>query len=126
LIDIRSRITTAVDVDSSALCGRCDAICCRLTVVLTVDDHVPTELIATQRSGPDQLRKSDDGWCAALDRRSMRCGIYDQRPQTCRRFFMSGPYCLSERLNWSDRQIAGTLPLPGKWATISHTLLPAA
>ena len=30
------------------------------------------------------MNKSDDGLCPLLDRETMLCGVYDQRPQVCR------------------------------------------
>ena len=43
------------------------------------------------------MRRLDDGWCAALDRDSMRCSIYEVRPLICREFEMGAPECLEER-----------------------------
>ena len=33
----------------------------------------------------------------------MHCSIYDSRPEVCRRFVMSGPYCQDVRTDHSDR-----------------------
>ena len=46
------------------------------------------------------MGKADDGWCAALDREHMRCGIYERRPLVCREFDMGGDDCLAERAAW--------------------------
>ena len=43
------------------------------------------------------MARLDDGWCAALDRRTMACTIYDKRPLICREFEMGGADCLAER-----------------------------
>lgn len=43
------------------------------------------------------MRQLDDGWCAALDRSTMLCSIYEQRPWICREFEMGGYECLTER-----------------------------
>jgi len=43
------------------------------------------------------MRRLDDGWCAALDRDSMRCTIYDRRPLICREFELGSDDCLEER-----------------------------
>ncbi len=90
-------------------------------------DNVPAWLIAPQISGPDQLLKSADGWCAALDRRTMSCGIYQQRPSTCRKFSMGGAYCMDERKQWTGQHqpdVSETGVSPSR--PIAHTLLPAA
>jgi uncharacterized protein len=43
------------------------------------------------------MRRLDDGWCAALDRQTMLCTIYERRPFICREF-QAGEYdCLEER-----------------------------
>uniref|UniRef100_UPI0025D56710 YkgJ family cysteine cluster protein n=1 Tax=uncultured Thiocystis sp. TaxID=1202134 RepID=UPI0025D56710 len=44
----------------------------------------------------------DDGWCAALDRDSLRCRIYAWRPLVCREFVMGGPDCRIERGRLDD------------------------
>jgi Fe-S-cluster containining protein len=43
------------------------------------------------------MSRLDDGWCAALDRSTMLCTIYDKRPLICREFEMGSFECLSER-----------------------------
>ncbi|MGQ0802124.1 MAG: YkgJ family cysteine cluster protein [Pseudomarimonas sp.] len=128
----RVRVADVIrDAEKTDLCGRCTAVCCRLTVVLTADDRVPARFIAVQTQGPDQLLKLADGWCAALDRSSMRCSIYEQRPQTCRKFAMGGAYCMDERQRWAGRLLLGNLPVPvltpfNEPLDSAQTLVPAA
>ncbi|NZA27096.1 YkgJ family cysteine cluster protein [Luteimonas sp. SJ-92] len=74
-------------------CGRCDAICCRLTVVLDPDDRVPGHLTARTERGLPVMARDEEGWCVAVDPLRMCCTIYDQRPAVCRKFAMGGPYC---------------------------------
>ena len=81
-------------------CADCDAVCCRLTVILMPEDRVPQRFIVEDERGTQMLAKGEDGWCQALDLNTMLCGIYEQRPSTCRKFAMGGPYCRSERDNW--------------------------
>ncbi len=45
-----------------------------------------------------------DGWCVAMDRAQMRCGIYENRPAACRRFAMGGPYCNAVRADYEKRR----------------------
>jgi Fe-S-cluster containining protein len=47
------------------------------------------------------MDRLDDGWCAALDRDTLRCRIYAQRPLICREFEMGGSDCLAERAGWT-------------------------
>jgi Fe-S-cluster containining protein len=95
----------------AADCGQCDAVCCRLTVVLADDDVVPEHLTTRLPSGVRVMAHAADGWCAALDPEHRNCGIYADRPDTCRRFVMNGPYCRSVR---SEHQVhrAGKPAIP--------------
>ena len=78
---------------AQAHCSGCTAQCCRLTAVLAPSECVPSNLTTEIADGVLAMAKSADGWCVALDRESMSCGIYAERPQVCRRFEMAGPYC---------------------------------
>jgi Fe-S-cluster containining protein len=91
-------------------CSRCDAVCCRLTVVLLPDDAVPAHLTAVSEHGLDVMARDEDGWCVALDAATHRCTIYDSRPELCRKFAMGGPYCLDVRADYADRRARG-IPL---------------
>lgn len=95
---------------TAADCTRCDAVCCRLTVVLAPADAIPAHLRATSARGIAVMARDPDGWCAALDRSRMRCAIYTGRPQVCRKFAMDGPYCRAVRADARDR-IAQGIPL---------------
>lgn len=100
-------MTKAAD---AADCARCDAVCCRLTVVLTPQDTVPARFAATTARGIAVMARDADGWCSALDRSRMRCSIYPNRPEVCRRFAMDGPYCRAVRADYRER-IARGIPL---------------
>lgn len=78
-------------------CDNCEACCCRLKVMLITDTGVPERFIESDDWGALSMRQLDDGWCAALDRNSMRCSIYQQRPLICREFELGAEECLSER-----------------------------
>lgn len=91
------------------LCERCDAVCCRLTVVLQEGDRVAPHL-TTWRDGLHVMARDEEGWCVALDSARMRCGCYESRPDVCRRFAMAGPYCLELRADYSERMRRG-IPL---------------
>lgn len=83
--------------DTDVTCATCQANCCRLEVMLISDTGVPEKYIAVDRWGGMTMDRLDDGWCAALDRQTMLCTIYDKRPLICREFAMGGYECLSER-----------------------------
>lgn len=86
--------------DRSVSCSACEAVCCRLTVVLAPPDDVPREYVVYER-GLAIMARGEDGWCLALDREHRCCGIYDQRPSACRRFVMGGAYCQAERAEYA-------------------------
>jgi len=46
------------------------------------------------------MHRLEDGWCAALDRNTMMCRIYEVRPLICREFEMGEPDCVDERDKW--------------------------
>ena len=97
----------AESVDPSVHCNTCEAVCCRLTVYVMVGDVVPAWLTVHDEHGMEQMERSDDGWCVALDRNTMRCTIYDSRPGVCRKFAMGGPYCRDERDTWFGKPGGG-------------------
>jgi Fe-S-cluster containining protein len=79
-------------------CSGCEAACCRLQVLLIGDNGVPQEMSERSSWGGEVMRRGDDGWCAALDRDTMLCTLYAQRPQICRDYEMGGRECLDERV----------------------------
>jgi Fe-S-cluster containining protein len=95
----------AESVDPTVSCSRCDAVCCRLTVVLMPEDRlrVPVQYVEQTPQGYEQLARGEDGWCLAIDENHMKCTIYENRPSACRRFAMGGPYCRAEREDYYER-----------------------
>ncbi|WP_300614853.1 YkgJ family cysteine cluster protein [Dokdonella sp.] len=91
----------AIDVvDDDVHCARCEAVCCRLPVLLMPDDDVPPWLTGVDEHGLEHMIRREDGWCAALDRDTMRCTIYERRPWICGEFAMGGSDCRAERADW--------------------------
>ncbi|WP_235504209.1 MULTISPECIES: YkgJ family cysteine cluster protein [Stenotrophomonas] len=92
-------------------CTSCDAVCCRLTVVLGSEDSVPAHL-TTRLHGLPVMARDPEGWCVALDGQRMNCRIYASRPAVCRSFVMGGPYCKAVREEYAhpgSRTIESTL-----------------
>ncbi len=87
--------TTRLDINIS--CASCNACCCRLEVMLISDTGVPDEFIEIDKWGGMTMGRLDDGWCSALDRNTMSCIIYENRPKICRDLEMGGSECISER-----------------------------
>ena len=91
-------------------CDRCDAVCCRLTVVLQPGDVVPERFTDVTDAGLPVMARDEEGWCVAIDSARMCCSIYESRPDVCRRFVMDGPYCRDIRADYIERGSRG-IPL---------------
>jgi Predicted Fe-S-cluster oxidoreductase len=91
-------------------CRRCDAVCCRLPVLLLPGDRVPSRYIAIDEHGLETMAKDEDGWCAAIDPLHLRCSIYQDRPAICRQFAMGGGACIDVRARYRDQRQRG-IPL---------------
>jgi len=83
--------------DSRVTCASCEACCCRLEVMIISDTGVPDNYTEIDEWGGRRMFRLDDGWCSALDRNTMRCMIYENRPKICRDFEMGEYECISER-----------------------------
>ena len=90
-------IETATLPDTEVTCANCEACCCRLEVMLITDTGVPGNFIEEDEWGAQTMARLKDGWCAALDRNTMKCMIYEKRPWVCREFEMGGYECIFER-----------------------------
>ena len=94
-----SRMDTNIATDGGAAisCVSCAACCCRLEVLLAGEDNVPARFVVEDRWGGSVMRRLADGWCAAVDRNTMRCVIYERRPDVCREYRMGDADCIVER-----------------------------
>ena len=84
-------------VDTVITCSMCKASCCKLEVMLITDTGVPKNHIKTDQWGAETMARLADGWCSALDRSTLRCSIYENRPLICREFEMGSYECRQER-----------------------------
>jgi len=83
--------------DAEATCANCEACCCRLEVMLITDTGVPDHFVEIDKWGSPTMARLEDGWCAALDRNTLKCTIYENRPWVCREFEMGEYACVTER-----------------------------
>jgi Fe-S-cluster containining protein len=90
-------MTIKISTPPIITCANCQACCCRLEVMLITETGVPAEYIDTDRWGGQIMHRLDDGWCAALDRDTLMCKIYENRPLICREFEMGEYECVAER-----------------------------
>ena len=88
--------------DASIQCQHCAACCCRMPVLVLGDPQVPERYVREDESGLAFMAQGDDGWCVALDRNTLRCTIYEWRPQICRDFAMGGLDCQDIRQQIAD------------------------
>ena len=68
------------------------------------DDDVPHELTALDRWGGWVMAQLADGWCAALDRNTMLCTIYNRRPMICQDYQAGDSDCIKQRLQLDPEQ----------------------
>lgn len=90
--------TSATGASPVISCSTCKACCCRLEVMLMGEDDIPVALTQQDRWGGWVMARLDDGWCAALERSTMLCTIYERRPTICRDYQAGDSDCLEERL----------------------------
>jgi hypothetical protein len=88
---------SVADSGGRVSCATCVAACCRLEVWCLTDTGVPGHLTRVDPAGGTLMHRLDDGWCAALDRDTLLCRIYAQRPLVCRELEVGSPECLDER-----------------------------
>ncbi len=93
------------EVNPALSCSTCEACCCKLEVLLMGDDDVPRHRTEEDQWGGTVMRRLEDGWCAALDRNTMLCTIYERRPGVCRDYLMGGIECEVERAHIPIRPI---------------------
>lgn len=103
-----ARVDAWVDpnIDPTISCAACDAVCCRLTVVLLPGDDVPERLTTWTDEGLHVMAHDEDGWCVAVDGARHCCSIYETRPAICRKFAMGGPYCRAVRAEYAAESAA--------------------
>jgi Fe-S-cluster containining protein len=95
-MDLKAKPTGA-EGGAVITCAACKACCCRLEVMLMSEDDVPLRLTEEDRWGGRVMARLDDGWCAALERDTMLCGIYERRPTICRDYPVGGSDCIAQR-----------------------------
>jgi uncharacterized protein len=90
-----NKVESSADLEVS--CDNCEACCCRQEAMLFGDTEVPDKFLVENEQGGMSMARLEDGWCAALDRKTMRCTIYEKRPWICREFEMGDYECLAAR-----------------------------
>jgi hypothetical protein len=73
----------------------CGAACCKVAFPLSLQDI--EEGLRWNLGKPFLNARGDDGYCAYLERQTLKCSIYERRPATCRSFD-----CRNDRGIWLD------------------------
>ena len=84
-----------VKVDCAARLPVCKAVCCRLSFPLSADE-IESGRVKWELGKPYFARKDAGGRCVHLDEHS-GCGVYEHRPQVCRRYT-----CANDERIWKD------------------------
>lgn len=100
------------EVDCAALMPICHARCCSLSFELTTQD-LDEGRVMWEATAPYVIRHERDGYCAHLDRGSGGCGVYGERPATCR-----GYDCRGDARIWGDFERRILAPLPDGLAAL--------
>ncbi len=84
-------------VDCDARYAQCRAACCILYNVYLTSDEVMSGKYRWDLEHPYRLQRTPEGHCTYLDRTTLRCSIWADRPQVCR-----GYSCKSDKNIWAD------------------------
>ena len=84
------------DIDCASLLPLCKARCCTLSVYCSAQD-LDERVVQWDYSRPYRIRKRDDGYCVHSEPETRRCGVYSQRPATCRTYD-----CRDDHRIWVD------------------------
>ena len=91
-------------IDCASLLHLCLGRCCKLDVALSAQDLDEGKL-RWRYERPYVLRQDRDGYCAHIDRGSLGCTVYADRPAMCRKFD-----CRNDKRIWID--FAAQVPAP--------------
>lgn len=73
------------DVDCEERIRQCNAICCTYTFALTKEE-VQKGRIKHDAARPFFIARDADGYCPHLDRSTIKCTVWAERPLRCRRY----------------------------------------
>ena len=63
----------------------CKAVCCSFVFALTKKD-VEKGIVRWNPKRPYFIAKDADGYCSHLDRKTLKCSIWEDRPERCRNY----------------------------------------
>lgn len=74
----------------------CRAKCCSFWFGLTPEE-VKEGVVKFDPKMPYVILKGDDGYCVHLNRETLKCEIWDKRPQACREYS-----CINDERVWGE------------------------
>ena len=83
-------------VDCAARMSVCHAVCCSLQFPLSAEE-VEGEKVKWDLGHPYMIRHDTSGYCSHNDAETGGCGVYEDRPEVCRRYS-----CASDTRIWKD------------------------
>lgn len=86
--------TILIDCEERKRC--CRSICCSFVFALT-QEEVRKGTIQWNQKRPYFIEREADGYCPHLDRESLRCKIWEERPRRCQKYD-----CRKEQNVWTD------------------------
>jgi Fe-S-cluster containining protein len=75
-----------VHIDCQSRVHLCEAACCRLFSFALSKQDIEEGIVQWELGQPYMIAKSEDGYCAHLDRARYRCTVHNHRPVPCRAF----------------------------------------
>ncbi|NNF16733.1 MAG: YkgJ family cysteine cluster protein [Gammaproteobacteria bacterium] len=93
------------DIDCDSRIELCKAACCSLTFALSKED-VEEGIVRWDLGRPYMNSTGSNGHCVHLDPTSKCCGVYEERPLTCRKYD-----CRNDERIWVD--FDKRIPNPG-------------
>jgi Fe-S-cluster containining protein len=74
-----------VTIDHQGRLSLCRAVCCSFIFALTKEE-VQKGHIKWNAKRPYFIARDEDGFCPHLDRKTLICSIWEERPQRCRQY----------------------------------------
>jgi Fe-S-cluster containining protein len=85
-----------VTIDHGEILPVCRALCCSFVFALTKEE-VQKGHIQWDRKRPYFIARDEDGFCLHLDRKTLTCSIWEERPRRCRQYD-----CRQDPNVWTD------------------------
>jgi hypothetical protein len=109
--------TGITQIDCENRVHLCHAACCKLTFPLSRQDLIEG-IVRWNAEQPYMIAQDADGYCTHVERDSCRCGVWANRPLTCRTYD-----CREDPkiwINFEERLIQPDILRPGWPGIVDH------